>query len=398
MRRSALQLAGSTPADEYLHIPAELVVHHDDSEAAEVVLAPFGYRRNRGNGELVIFAGSTQCGEVSNVVDAVRRSEHRDLRIGPHYGFGACQRVPRSADHAVGTTETLGRLEGDAGSLVVGVVDTGIVLHDDIQHGTPHPWLASRVVPSEIAEGRLPDDRRFLEPGDAHGTFVAGLVLKEAPAASIRMVPALEGGFTSEEIVADAIDTLGREGVKLINLSFSGDTADRGGDRPALLDAALSRLPLDVVVVAAAGNFADDRPAWPASHERVIAVGAVDERSDGSVQPAAFTSFGPWVDAYADGVAVLGPFCWYEESADPDRCDIGSCWHGSDPRRPQRYQGWARWSGTSFAAATVTGAIARLAGDEDIAVQDAAKRLLRSAPTIPVAGLERPHIAGDARS
>jgi len=49
---------------------------------------------------------------------------------------------------------------------------------------------------------------------------------------------------------------------------------------------------------------------------------------------AAFSNHGDWVDVYADGAMVLGPRLQDGEHA------------------------WCRWSGTSFAAAAVTGMIA----------------------------------------
>jgi subtilisin family serine protease len=361
-------MAGSTRLDEYLYVPGELVVHDDDSEGASGVLAPWGYRASarRAGDHLVFTSAEPDAVDVPEVLDRLSREGGRVPRIGPHYGFGTCQRVPRSADHARVTTEELPALEGDPGEVVVGVVDTGVVLDDG---GNPHPWLRSRLVgpDDDDREDHLTPKRNGLLPTAAgHGTFVSGVVLREAPAATIRMIAALEEGFANEAAVAEAIERLGGDDVKLINLSFCGDTAHGGKAAPEMLAAAINGLPDDVVVVAAAGNFGDDRPVWPAAMDRVIAVGAVDDEPRENLHRAPFSGYGPWVDVYAPGAFVLGPHVRHEESAHSGTCDLHFCWHGGRVRDPQHYGGWARWSGSSFAVATVTGRIARMAGEQGI--------------------------------
>ena len=88
-----------------------------------------------------------------------------------------------------------------------------------------------------------------------------------------------------------------------------------------------------VVVVASAGNDATCRPAFPAAHPDVIAVGALDCHG-----PAAFTNHGRWVDACAPGVGVVSTFVFHDGPAG-EAC-------GADP---DRFEGWARWSGTRSA-------------------------------------------------
>jgi subtilisin family serine protease len=100
-------------------------------------------------------------------------------------------------------------------------------------------------------------------------------------------------------------------------------------------------------VVAAAGNNAQGRPFWPAAFKHVIAVGAVDTRK-GDPTRAAFSNFGDWVDCCAPGVGVRSTYVTGDWRLDAPG-DDGSI---------EQFDGWACWSGTSFAAPQVTAAIA----------------------------------------
>jgi len=139
-----------------------------------------------------------------------------------------------------------------------------------------------------------------------------------------------------------------------------------------------------VVVVVSAGNDATGRPSYPAAFAPwddgagpvkprkdvvpVVSVGALNpNRTD-----ALFTNAGPWVRCYAPGASVVStmpPFVGglqplartvvggrIRESIDPDdyRCAVGRRHRG----------GFGLWSGTSFAAPTVAGAVAAVLSQE----------------------------------
>src|SRR5439155_14879888 len=115
------------------------------------------------------------------------------------------------------------------------------------------------------------------------------------------------------------------------------------GDSPPLaLEEALRHVAPTTAVVAAAGNDSTHRLLWPAAHKRVVAVGAIDDE----LQRAFFSNFGWWVDAATRGVHVLSTFLDFDESGHTG--DI-------EGRTPQVFRGFARWSGTSFAAPKLAG-------------------------------------------
>jgi subtilisin family serine protease len=194
-------------------------------------------------------------------------------------------------------------------------------------------------------------------------------------------------GEREDVLVAQAIRALAHhpdvKDIKVVNLSFGGAVFT---DEAANLESALDELDPGIAVVAAAGNDGNDNMVWPAAFAvqrkdperlgQVISVGALDERRlipAAAIPPrAAFSNYGPWVTAYAGGVQVLGPFVDYYETG---RDDFGL-------RPPQHYRGWARWSGTSFAAAKVSGRIAQTAVALDKTGAEAAQLLLADAPKI----------------
>jgi subtilisin family serine protease len=116
--------------------------------------------------------------------------------------------------------------------------------------------------------------------------------------------------------------------------------ATTAGPPPAAT--AVERLLADSLVIASAGNDATSRRTYPAALPGVVAVAALDVAGR-----AAFSNFGPWVDACTPAVDVVSTFF---DDVD-DRAEDGEL--------REQYRGWARWSGTSFAAPKVAGVIAQ---------------------------------------
>jgi subtilisin family serine protease len=196
------------------------------------------------------------------------------------------------------------------------------------------------------------DDRGHLDPAGGHGTYIAGLIEQLAPGCEIvpeRVLSTMGDG--DEATVAAHIEAIGRatgksvdqrEPVDLLNLSFGG----YGLERPHVLESAIRRVQAaGTVVVASAGNDATCQPTFPAALPGVIAVGAL-----GPGGPAPFTNYGRWVRACAPGVDVVAPFFTDFNGAKDAPVGEGD---------PDDFHGWARWSGTSFAAPVVVAALAR---------------------------------------
>ena len=163
-------------------------------------------------------------------------------------------------------------------------------------------------------------------------------------------------GDASDSEVAEVLVALLDDRPDVVNLSFAG-YADDDTTPPAIAEAIAALLAEGVVVVAAAGNDGTCRPAWPAATDGVIGVGALDD--DG---PAWFTNHGPWVQACAPGVDVLSCFFDYAAGSAGDPATTRPAGGPDNDLQPDE-SGWARWSGTSFAAPIVAGALARRIAD-----------------------------------
>jgi hypothetical protein len=189
------------------------------------------------------------------------------------------------------------------------------------------------------------DHNHFLDPAAGHGTFIAGIVNQVAPGCSLTVhrVASMYGD-TDEFTAASLVAGLASDDRTILSLSFGGHTMD---DEAIVLGWAIRQFQSKGgVVVASAGNDSSCLPAFPAALPDVVSVGAV-----GPGGPAPFTNYGPWVRACAPGVHLTSMFFeGFEgkEHAGPDGID------------PDNFEGWAMWSGTSFSAPVVVGALARM--------------------------------------
>jgi len=292
-------------------------------------------------------------------------------RVGPHHVLTALPYIQGgSAGFPTAATDRFEFAAGEGAGVQIALLDTGFT--PDI-----HPWLDAHVVPAPdaVEQSDANPSNGWLDDEAGHGTFIAGLILRSAPESTIRVAKVLDSeGYGSELVVAQAIIEHA-EAANIINLSLGCYSHD---DLPPLaLAEALRRVAPTTAVVAAAGNDSTHRPLWPAAHKRAIAVAALDA----AMRRASFSNFGWWVDAAAPGVDALSTFLDFDE--------VGHA-AAIRGRSPQNFRGWARWSGTSFAAPRLVAAIAaRMTRDGLADAREAAAAVLASSsrPLDPELGI-----------
>ncbi|GIH89802.1 S8 family serine peptidase [Planobispora siamensis] len=244
----------------------------------------------------------------------------------------------------------------------------------------PHENLDGRYLTA--GEALFPRNITGLPSTTAHATFVIGVVAQQAPNAEIIVRSVLDqSGTASAWDVAQEMVAFRDAGVDILNMSFASVTDD--DEPPLVLQRAVERLSPDVLLIAAAGNHGSlfqplrypkmtaQTPVWPAALPGVVAVGALAE--DG--KRAAFSPALPWVDRQAPGVGLRSTFlskgvriAHRDENGGLNVALIETSF--GDP-------GYAKWSGTSFAAAYYSGQVAALAERECIPVREAHDRFPR---------------------
>lgn len=230
----------------------------------------------------------------------------------------------QSSRHQIGL-DTLPR--GVRGSgVIVAVLDSGI---------SDHPILEGKLAAggwnfvddsadiSDRPDGLDNDGNGLIDELTGHGTFVAGLISWVAPGAIILPVKVLDSDghgntFTTAAGVYHAVD----QGAKVINLSLS-----LPADSTVLRSAISYATSRGVIVVSAVGNAGLTVPDYPAANPNVIGVTAVDATDT----LALFANRDASVAICAPGTGIVGPTL---------------------------EGGFALTSGTSFAAAQVTGVVA----------------------------------------
>ncbi len=240
--------------------------------------------------------------------------------------------------------------DSKAGSGIrVALIDTGVAELDQLEGRIERVDHDGFDVPNED-----PDDD-MLHHGGGHGTFAAGLVLQNAPMATVVSLRCVESdGLIPDWDLAQALVRLSAlrsdKKVHIVSLSLGGHTPQDMG-LPATAEAlrVLFEKHPGTVVVAAAGNDSSSRAFFPAAYKQVIAVGAVDRQG----QRAWFSNGGWWVDACAPGVDVVSTFL-HKKNFGNRPLTI----HRLPNLGPQHFEGWASWSGSSFTAPQVAGAIA----------------------------------------
>ena len=244
------------------------------------------------------------------------------------------------------------------GAPLVIVLDTGLA-------GTkPPPALGTSVTKATDADVDAPDEDGddYLDPASGHGTFIAGVVKQVAPGSRVvlhRVLSTMGDGLESNIVECLTSMPVPDPQRTVVSLSFGGPVLEQA----FAMEWAIRKLQTSgVVVVASAGNDGSCRPAYPAAFPGVISVGAV-----GPNGPAPFSNYGPWVRACAPGVDLMSTFfAGYDGNEPPGPTGVN----------PDAFDGWALWSGTSFAGPVVAGALARTILLENCTATEAVQRVI----------------------
>ena len=403
----AVQNATDMVPGEFVVVTDRAVAQHRAGSAERSALRALQQIIERG-GRTIFVARST--GDDRTLVRQLKNTPGV-LAVEPNYVYSvSTSEEPASGDPFFSTSGSWGQPEADMWPLhqihaadawrltrgdgvVVALVDTGVdSTHPDI---AANVWLnsdeipdngidddnngfvddvkgwdfttcrflpLSRPCPEEGVKTRSPDvrDRR------GHGTHLAGIIgavgdngvgiVGVAPEAQIMVVRALSdnGRGTLADLIP-GIYYAADNGADVINLSWSGP-------RSVALDMAIEYAvnERDAVVVASAGNGAGpmERGIYPANIPGVLAVGA----SGPDNQVLSFSDFGGFLDLVAPGGGTGGRLLsdesilslLAEDSAWSLNCGNPEC----VPSSLIVEEGYVRSSGTSMAAAYVSGVAA----------------------------------------
>jgi hypothetical protein len=242
------------------------------------------------------------------------------------------------------------------------------------QFGPPYVWT------DEPKELRDANEDSALDALVAHADFVAGVIAQACPRARITVVDH-NGAFV---VKADADTPIPTEAsvarslwqhrkAQVINVGFAfatlpnaqvvPNTTDMSGPPSWTFELALQGVDSQQsVVVCPAGNQACPIRQYPAAfhlssqHPNVIGVGSIT-----AGKRSVFSNYGPWVACCTEGEKVLSTFYahWHGKTEDEEPAGYPNA--GTHPIK-QFSSGWARWSGTSFAAPKVAAAVANKVG------------------------------------
>ena len=269
-------------------------------------------------------------------------------------------------------------------AVVVGLADTGVAIrHAELSERLRAGFDSVDLDPAEVGGLALVGDfrKRGERPDDdvGHGSGCAGIIAARgldiprggAGACGLTPVRVLGAalGPGDKRIGVGALDNIDAGmkrlidlGVKVINMSFGTPESALGGDAPKpheeIVRYAIAR---GVILVAASGNSGLTEKYYPAAHDGVIAVGAIDS----ALKPTSFTTRGAHVAICAPGRNVR-------------TCGL---------------TGYQTASGTSFAApfaAAVCGLLASRAQRRawPLASDDARRILIESARPFASAGVD----------
>lgn len=190
------------------------------------------------------------------------------------------------------------------GGLTPGGLDRKVCIIDS-GYDLDHPDLPK----ADRVTGMSQTGDSWSDPGDSHGTHVAGTVaalvgnnagvvgVHSGQGLSLHIVKVFndQGSWTNSSNLIDALDECVAKGANIVSMSLGG-----GGPSSNESGAFASALANGVLSIAAAGNSGNSTLSYPASYDSVVSVAAIDS----SKSVASFSQFNSQVELSAPGVNV----------------------------------------------------------------------------------------------
>lgn len=330
-----------------------LLIRDTDFAGAQAELAQRGITASRRGGKVVLLdvPAAASGGDIAGLAKQLRASGVRVSldHVSPLgvWVKGAGGPEPTSG----GTPLPAVQIAQVTPPPFVAVLDSGIS-----NAGRTDGYLGAGVDPADVDPLDVFPTIGLLDGDAGHGSMVVGVVQQVVPTARVGSYRVADSdGVASTFDVAEKMRLAAQDGAMIMNLSLGTGTED-GAPPLALLDV-VTELRIShpgLLIVCAAGNEGDTNPVWPAAfagdHPNVVAVGALD--ATGAEAP--WSTRGPWVTCSTVGQGVASTYVVGTEDnvlvEDPG--PVADEYRGPNP--------WAVWSGTSFAAPQIAGALARL--------------------------------------
>jgi hypothetical protein len=256
---------------------------------------------------------------------------------------------------------------------VIALLDSGVQPHDWLPQGGDVPFVVDAASkyqwPAPALHQPAPPHHPAPPPGVphpfygshfGHATFIAGLIHRQAPDAQILSMQVMNNaGQVSPDHVVKALTWLAKHpetGVRIVLMCFgrpaeSGD-ADLNRLRKAI--AGLNQMP----IVCSAGNDGSDHTVYPAALAaeqklHVTSVGAFTTPTE----RAPYSNYGPWVQEWRKGTNLVStmPLTTTDIGKNGEERQAAS----GTPDVSATGNGYAWWSGTSFAAALYAAGLAK---------------------------------------
>src|SRR6185437_14582287 len=272
---------------------------------------------------------------------------------------------PHPVPESTPPTPHVPRSHFDGQGVKVAVVDVGWTPH-------PAPWLVGVTGDVEQAFNANGTIKAYA----GHGTFIAGVLRMVAPKAEVVVKGVFtRAGATWESDLVKKLDEALDESPDLISLSAGTFTrnllSSMGFD--VFFEERLSKVK-GLLMVCAAGNEHTRAPFFPAASPGTLSVGAL---SPDRHHRADYSNFGGWVDVYAPGTDLINAYL----------NGVFVCEEPPNVGEQRKFEGMARWSGTSFATPLVAGLVAaRMSGTGQNA-QEAAADLVKFAQSQAIHGV-----------